>query len=501
LVSNYWTSIYEICMKGPPHMTLDGAVDGFQRVLTFSETGRITLDPGSPVATTAQLPLTGAVMHSDAAVPGRVFVVDLEGADDGGADLDPRRWAWLSAVIGPAAHQQLQLHLRQQAPVDITEIGFIRGPSWDELWRLSLLLWLERWSWASLDSHLIDLEIGLVAARLDLPGVGQLAERRLLRAGPTLKGLGDQLESGGMAPTLAAVLTASVSAAAAYLDPGLVKRIVRTARTHTGEFVGGRQPMLMGRNYPAHWGGADSDTPTAWVSSVDWAQVPRGVLDPQDETVAVSYDRVSRSLKVEVLAAAGTEAYQWLRFRAVDPGSGGPSVADAPLSFDRSEGVYRGVGRLRRNLSEAGSARLAVDIYSSYSPLPPRVRPWQLSLLESQRHASRALVTLRLALAGPPDLAQEVLFDAHRQWELASASLEELAGQSNAEQVPHLDQLRAGCLQQRRACLQLLPGTADRVLSRLDKRIADLPAVPAPDLDATAGRPLLAEVELTHRSR
>ena len=47
-------------------------------------------------------------------------------------------------------------------------------------------------------------------------------------------------------------------------------------------------------------------------------QLPRGVLDPQEETVTVKYDVEGRSLTVEVLAAAGAERYRWLRFRAVE---------------------------------------------------------------------------------------------------------------------------------------------------------------------------------------
>ena len=429
------------------------------------------------------------------------------------------------------------------------------------LWRLALLGWVGQFCPVPLDSGLLAVEAGLLAGQLadaGCAGMTGLTGPAFHLGADRLLEMAGRLRAGSLPHPLASTVREAVGVAVRWMDPADQRWQARVDVDVDAAVLAGASPAGGGAaSDPAgadevwRWwhqtalaesavpaGASLQAAPTtagtagmAGTASVDWRQVPAGVLDPAEDTVAFSVGD-NRQLTVTV-AAAGPQASVGragegeLRFRVLTTdgntsasatgagdGAGDGVLADSRLRYDVERGVYTGRVLLPRRVLEpadeteaagggaatgVGRGGLTVDVYSIASTHRP-ARGVEATRAKAHRHAARALTFTRLANAahdeghtGSGGSGDAGTRDAGSEW-LGRAVLE-LAAQDwlrAAQTTPPGDLgSRAGCTARYVAVLERLGSPRAR---RESEALVSLPAAPTPDPDPAVGGPLLAEL-------
>lgn len=335
----------------------------------------------------------------------------------------------LAALVGPDAARRL-IEIVQVAnetgdtsdEEQRTELAVELGPAVVDVARLGFLLWLEQNAIRALDSRALDLEIGVVAARLDMLGAGGLAEERLNSGFNRLLELSG-VETGvsrapaGTLPLLSEALELVGSSFSEGLSEDFVAMLESTARSllaaqESNAVVRDHDETLMelvtlrerARGFSLVAGFTAGESVTEGSYSVDWRQVPRNVLDCSEETVQATWngpDDATLDVVVRALDPADPNAVisNSLMFRAV-MGDNDEPVAAGELVFDTETGMYRGSCFFDRDLGD-----VYVDVFSVMSVLPAATGALR-SRRAAMRHAATALQYERVPGVDPRGCAE-----------------------------------------------------------------------------------------------
>lgn len=421
---------------------------------------------------------------ADPSIPGRLMAFDIPDLDDPNAARQ-----WLPTLIGQEATDRIQ-EFYSNPPSDATTISvtFARGPAWDSVWRLALLCWLEQWSYIPFDASILSLEIALTAATVDLPALTNTISERLDEGKETLELLSELKRAGELPPRCGEELRRLVGGAEGVLHPDVIDLLGAPLLPVTNMWAG---PVPVNRGVV----GARESVATKADSqaangvrkdSVDWAQVPSRLLDAAEGTVHSRYDAIARTLLVEVVAAPQSEPDSWLRVRLLDPSDKvTPYVADAPLRYDPSRGLYRA-----ELFIASYRSTFAIDVYSAASTIPPRIEAGQQRILTAQRHAARGIAETRAALASPPEKAADLFKSAGVRWEDARGSLTGLGAEAYGADVASL---RAQYIHHELACRRRCGHSISRV-QFLEQLTHGLPRQALLDLTEDLARATLTEL-------
>ncbi|MFC1431032.1 hypothetical protein ACEZDB_10250 [Streptacidiphilus sp. N1-3] len=378
---------------------------------------RLSVDTGGTLAIgdlaetwalSAPLLLPGGLLVVDPFAPGEPPVARV---DDLAAAAD-----WLAAVYGAAAaetaeevvEQARRASVPRNAPLEYELASAARpwlpGSHHRPMARLASAVWLERWSPRPLDQGLLDLEIGTLLWEVaDLvPDAGVSGRERLEGVAGRLDALLDVVDDFQAAPlnALDSIIVERLTGAAQAADeflaghplhPGFAAR-ARLAARRSAEGAQLAEQLRAGR-IPSY----EALGRTGQATSVDWVQVPPGVLAPEDNTVEWSWTGTpeAATLTVRVPTLRGAEPGDGFAFRVYRPGEPLP-VAVAELHY----GENRLVGTARLPESAAGDpAALTVDVFHTRLVGPPRTGR-AAEYAAAERQAVRNLGRLRLLWGG-----------------------------------------------------------------------------------------------------
>jgi len=290
------------------------------------------------------------------------------------------------------------------------------GPVAAAVRTMALVRWLEAHSPDLLPAGLLDLEFGTAAATVgDLLAEPEEAEgeRRLVRHAGLVTQLARRLRDGDPPPPagLAALIGAAVPAMHAVLpfDSPHLDDLVHEeelARALTALGVGGARldwtelatlPAIGGRSLAAarHAGASVREER---VTSVDWYQVPRGLLDTAEDTVSWSLTTGGEpSVAVSVRAAAGARAADRLAFRLYSAGMPLP-IAIGRLRLSADGSVFTGTAPVLGPAQDP----LTLDVHDALDTRLPQLG-MDRTTAQAVRWMARAVTALRLG--GPSTTA------------------------------------------------------------------------------------------------
>lgn len=278
-----------------------------------------------------------------------------------------------------------------------------RGELGDGIVRVGLLRWLGASSPDPLTDEVVGVEAALTTLEvgdvMDLDIVEQ-AREELLAAGPTVARWSSRARERGAPAFWAAFVGQAVSAALAEHDMRNPDGPVAADLRHEdeladaiGEDLGPRAPDdlsgLADRRLPvAQHAGAPQAGPR--TASVDWWQVPRGLLDPGEDTV--EWAVLDRAITVRARAARGAVPTGRLGFRVYRRGAPLPVAWGAlRLEGDRWEGAAHLV-------AAADAAEIEIDIIDVIDTRRPRLGR-SARTARAERWAARGVTALRLGSA------------------------------------------------------------------------------------------------------
>lgn len=341
----------------------------------------------------------------------------------------------LGGLLGPAGLDRItSLPFYDGSLVeDPHPLSFTPGPLWHQCGRLGVARWQAEWTPIPMDSALVDLDLAVAAAGLGTTGFTDVAADRFFRRADILAALAERLPvDSSMDARVADAIGTAVIRSLPYLAE--VATPVRTtilgaadhihtaaARKTTGAQVRMDElmtqitaalrvaPMPSSRRRPVVLRGAQSQVKETF--SVDWARVPRGALDPGEDTVSVTIS--DRHLSVEVLAAIGPTApgpRTGFRFEVLRDGD---ILALASLGFDPAAGLYRGEVTLPVDFRSGD----VVDIRHDAALSSTRTGI-AADLERARRHGSWAVGFERLAAL--IDEPSGLLREAEKEWSFAA---------------------------------------------------------------------------------
>ena len=406
-----------------------------------------------PLGTSVVLLGAGVGVWIDPLEPSRFIRIQAQA-------LEPEAQAVLELLVG--ADAAALLDEAANAAVEGAEFAAseVEADLNDEIWsdvsRLGFLLWLEQYSLLPLDQSDLDIEIGVIAARLGPLGIWDLASDRLqgsLARLVTLGRVADNADSGISAASFETVRTAlaevignqavELDAVGADEVQQLAARLTAAAgaREHedaqlTEELrelllasVPGLTSVISGQRVAVDAGGAGTDAP-ARADSVNWNRVPRDILETEENTVvSVWVDGDLPRLEVSVEPASSAilagRVSRSLMFEVVDDRTGDELVA-AALDYDEEANRYVGSCYLERPLAREER----VDVYAVGSPLQPAFGVLNRELA-AQRSAVRAFQAERM-----PFSDEDLLENSGELWQAAAdgfGTSSEFLGSSKAD--------------------------------------------------------------------
>lgn len=438
--------------------------------------------------------MPGAVAYVDPADPERLAHAVLHDPD--------RALPAVAAVYGDAVARAVAA--AGPSPV---EVATLDAPGAELVRRAGIADWLRTCSPDLLPDPLLEIQIGIAAADPDLDtgeedSAVELLRRHAVRIVRTVQRVRDPDRRGpgmGAVPAgLAELVATAVDAAASVVGIGTR---VHADVEHECELLAAVRsfdlpvsalswadlvdlPQTADRR-PAGAGHAGQSAPAA-RASVDWTQVPRGVLATGEDTVewAVS----DAELVVAVQAAAGAPDSRTLAFRGYVPGR--PLPVSRGMLRRTGDGA-RFTGRARLSDGVRPSDPLVVDVYDVQSRLPPRIGVEGVAA-KAERWAVRGVTLLRIGVAA--DDADQI----------AASALDEAAAHYGAVVAAHPDSDRrdlalrrqARCVAVRRAVLDRLGQRRQAVAVGRAWRAGEVVTeadVAVPDLDGPGWAPLAAE--------
>lgn len=401
----------------------------------------------------------------------------------------------VAALFGPAVAAAV-IELDDDAVTVAADPGPLDAP----LRRAALCRWLATQSPDQLPEPLLDIEGGVAGSAPELAeDVAEAAGQLLVARADLIARLSRQLREPdlpdppvGLAPLLAEAVLAALEVVtvgtATYAELEHEQELAAAVR-HLGlppltwDDVSAL-PLLGGRTLTGAQHAGDDAPDVEQRASVDWLQVPRGVLATDEGTVR--WSRSGPEVTVSVRAAHDAPDYAGLGFRIYAEGM--------PLP------VARGV--LRRTLDGArfaGSAPvpdgavadLTVDIYDRTDTRPPRLGV-AATVARAQRWATRAVSLIRL---GAPD-RQSGLVAAAALNEAGSLYGAVVDQHPNAAHRARARRRQARCAGLQRAVLTRVGSVrqADAIGRRwaADGRVTDAD-VAVPDLAGPGWAPIVAE--------
>lgn len=286
---------------------------------------------------------------------------------------------------------------------------------------LGLLTWLRQWSPDLLPVGLLDVESAVTALALDNVVADHLrraAEDRLARRADLAVALSRRLRDGaaGPPPGLSDLVATSVRELRGLLAPD---DPYHDDVEHEAELAGALERLGVGG--VLDWAVLDwtaladrpevgvrtlvgavtlgppsrsADDGTERVDSVDWHQVPRGLLDSAEETVRWSL-RDGPEVTVAVRAAVGAGPSERLAFRLYAAGRPLP-VACGPLRRSADSAEFTG----RAPVLGPTAGALVLDVHDTLETRPPRLGPNRV-MAGAMRWAARGVTGLRLGDGSP----------------------------------------------------------------------------------------------------
>jgi hypothetical protein len=361
-----------------------------------------TLLIGTPPAAPAgagHVLLRGAEVFLDPTAPDDPPYVVVHHLDDAATALELLHGAEVAAAAGRVA---------DGAPEESPTVE--PGLAAAAIRELTVVRWLETHSPDLLPAGLLDLGFGTAAAGLDdlLAQVEEEdATRRLVHRAGLVVDLARRLRDGDTpAPAgLAALVDAALPAVSAVLpfdSPHLddlthEEQLARALRAlGDGTRLNWSQlaslPGIGDRTVEAATsGGFRSVTVEERLASVDWHQVPRGLLDTAEETVTWSVSPGAPPLvTVSVRAVAGAPPFDGLAFRLY--GSGVPlPIAVGRLSLAPGGDAFTGTAPL----VGAATDPMTLDVHDTRGGNRPRLG-MDRTTAQGVRWAARAVTALRL---------------------------------------------------------------------------------------------------------
>jgi hypothetical protein len=309
----------------------------------------------------------------------------------------------VAALYGPAVAAAVG-ELGDDALIAAAEPGPLDAP----LRRLALCRWLATQSPDQLPEPLLDIERGVAGAAAELAeDLTEEATQLLIARAGLIARLSRQLREPDMPEPpvgLAALLIDAVPAALEVVEVGSAtygelehEQELAVAVRHLGlpsltwDDVAAL-PLLGGRTLAGARHAGDDAEDVEQRASVDWLQVPRGVLATDEDTVR--WTRSGPEVTVSVRAAHGAPDYAGLGFRVYAEGMPLP-VARGVLRRSRDGVLFAGSAPL----PDSTVAALTVDIYDRTDTRPPRLGV-TATVARAQRWATRAVSLVRL---GAPD--------------------------------------------------------------------------------------------------
>jgi hypothetical protein len=309
----------------------------------------------------------------------------------------------VAALYGPAVAAAVG-ELGDEAVIVTADPGPLDAP----LRRLALCRWLATQSPDQLPEPLLDVERGVAGFAPELAeDVTEEATQLLIARGDLVARLSRQLRETGLPEPpagLAALVAAAVPAALEVVEVGSAtyaelehERELAVAVRHLGLppltwDVVTALPLLGGRTLTGARHAGDESPGVEQRASVDWLQVPRGVLATDEDTVR--WTRSGPQVTVSVRAAHGAPDYAGLGFRVYAEGMPLP-VARGVLRRSRDGVLFAGSAPL----PDGAAAGLTVDVYDRGDTRPPRLGV-AATVARAQRWATRAVSLIRL---GAPD--------------------------------------------------------------------------------------------------
>ncbi|MFH5230874.1 hypothetical protein [Antrihabitans spumae] len=303
------------------------------------------------------------------------------------------------------------------------------GRAWPGIARLATLVWLESWFPWLLEGDALDIEIASVASEMVEIGAASIARERYSRCIGTLLDLGGRTGPGDRIDDRAQVVVRKALAGAWAFADAFDKRDrtqLQRLMSIGGQSRGGRvepertvDDLLLGVDLSTLVAGfrTQSGGIRARRTSVDWAVVPRGYLDPGENTVTVTTQGDEVGVSV-VAAESAQNSGLWthtLGVRVFREGSVAPAVLGR-LEVDRSSGEYRGTVKCAGGLGDTD----VVDVYSMGDSLPAALGR-DRAIAAARRHATWAAAISRLAMLDSPEFADEALRTARTEWHAAAS--------------------------------------------------------------------------------
>lgn len=392
----------------------------------------VGLRPPAP-AGTGTVQLDGADVHVDPTAPDDPPFAVVHDAGAGAA---------LAALYGGATADAVELVAGGGAPASVDAV---QGPAAVPLRRLALAGWLERHSPDGLAVALLDAEAGAAAAELDdLLGGPELAEGRdrLLRSVPDLVRLAGRARDrdtplpAGVVATVAAALRHALD----LLPPGDpltadVEHEVALAEATRVFTPDGRSPdwdalarlAELGTRVPADGRRSAPGDGGARQDSVDWSQIPRGLLSTGEDTVTWRLLDGGGRVTVSVPALPGVEGDPSLAFRLQASASPLP-IAIGPLRLDPGRERFGGTAPVHG--TPAGE--LVLDVHDPRTTRPALTGADRIAA-RAARWAARGVTALRLAGAAADGAAIDALDEAATQFDRVAASHPARAGRDRAQ--------------------------------------------------------------------
>ncbi|WP_224401700.1 hypothetical protein [Pseudonocardia sp. ICBG1034] len=466
-------------------------------IVVRSGAGRALLAGPVPAcpAGRAIVALPGGEVHLDPAAPDDPPLLVLRDPAEAGPAV--------AELLGPAALDAV----RRAADGPVTT-AWSPGSGWAAVRRAGLCRWLRRHGPDVLPAALLDLDEGVAATATELDAWEHTAAQGLLSgSAATAARLSELARIPGLPPTppglpelLASALVATLEWApldAATADRlrheqdlgealrrfGAAGRTIDWSALAAIPEVGGREPAAAGAA-----GGADDP---GYRGSVDWHQVPRGVLDTAEDTV--SWTVSGDVIEVNVRARPGGPDHPGLAFRVYAPSDPFPLGRS---TLHRSPDGTRFRGRTRLRPTATGPGGLAVDVFDATDRRRPRLGVDAVGA-RALRWAARGVTLVRLAGTGVT--ADGVAAEALREAE----ALHDEVAETHPDDERRALALRcaARCAGLRRAVL--VRAGEDRQASAIGRAWTDVGEpvtaadVAVPDLDRPGWRPLAAEHALT----
>lgn len=381
-----------------------------------SGTVLVGLRPPAPTGT-GMVQLAGADVHVDPTAPDDPPFALVHDPDDGVA---------LAALYGDAVADAVGLVAGGGDPVSVDAV---EGPAAAAVRRLALVSWLERCSPDGLSAALLDAEAGAAAAGLDdlLDACELTAGRdRLLRSAPEVVRLARSIREAIVPPPAGVVTTiaASLRHTLDLLPPGdpltddVEHEIASAGATGVSPPEGGtvdwdaliRSPELGTRVLVDGLRSVLRDG-EARRDSVDWAQIPRGLLGTGEDTVTWRLLDGGDRVAVSVPALPGLDGGARLAFRLQASTHPLPIAVGALRlgpDLDRFDGTAQVHG--------TPSGDLVLDVYDPRTARPALTGADRISA-RAGRWAARAVTALRLAGAAADDAASDALDEAAIQFD------------------------------------------------------------------------------------